>query len=128
MRRFLILLFLFSADLTADPESHYMIHCMGCHLADGAGLPPEVPAFGNQLGRFAQTDRGRAYLIRVPGAAQSPINDQALADVINWMLYRYSAATLPEDFRPFDEDEVARHRENILKDPQRLRKTLEQKS
>lgn len=111
-------------DAAADPKSHYMIHCMGCHLADGSGKPPDVPAFDGQLGQFVETEAGRAYLVRVPGAAQSLINNEDLAAVINWMLYRYSMKTLPADFQPFTTEEVARHRIDILAKPIVLRKAL----
>ncbi len=58
MRWTLLLLTLLSLTLlcafaAADPRSHYMIHCMGCHLNDGRGLPPEVPAFDNKLAILA---------------------------------------------------------------------------
>lgn len=111
-------------SLQADPKSHYMIHCMGCHLADGSGQPPDVPVLDESLGDLIQSDAGRAFLIRVPGAAQAPISDADLAGVINWMLQKYSAESLPEDFVPFSEREVAQHRGNILADPIRFKATL----
>ena len=116
--RFLLLILIFAAgELVADPKSHYMIHCMGCHLMDGQGQPPDVPVLDNELGHLIRTAAGREYLIRVPGAAQSPVNDAELAAVINWMLERYSTETLPASFRPYTEDEISRHRPNILADP-----------
>ncbi len=56
-----------------------MIHCMSCHLDGGIGLPPEVPAFDEKLALFAGSDKGREYLVRVPGASQASIDDAALA-------------------------------------------------
>ena len=124
MRWFFTLALWVSLQAYADPQSHYMIHCMGCHLADGSGQPPDVPVFNEQLGEFAITDEGRSYLVRVPGAAQALITDEDLAAVINWMLEKYSKDSLPEDFSPFTGDEVARHRKNILADPARMRAAL----
>ena len=105
----------------ADPQSHYRIHCMGCHLQDGRGLPPDVPAFTTTLAEFARTDKGREYLVRVPGAAQSPIDDAALAGVINWILAEYSGT---KDFPPFAAGEVTRYRQLPLSNPELIRQQL----
>ena len=123
--RWLIFLFLLAANpAAADPRSHYMIHCMGCHLADGRGQPPEVPALDAELARFTSTDAGRAYLVQVPGAAQALINDEELAAVINWMLQVFSGNDLPGDFTPFTGEEVTAYRQQILTDPASFRATL----
>ncbi len=110
--------------LQADPRSHYMIHCMGCHLADGSGQPPDVPVFDRNLGLMVQSAAGRAYMVRVPGAAQAPIDDDALASVINWMLIEYSPTTIPENFVPYDAEEVARYRRQILANPIEFKASL----
>lgn len=101
-----------------------MIHCMGCHLADGSGQPPDVPAFNDQLAGFTTSEAGRAYLVQVPGAAQSLIDDNELAAVINWVLQEYSEAGLTSDYEPFTGAEVARHRLQILSDPVSARAAL----
>lgn len=120
--RLLLLLIAFTAgELAADPKSHYMIHCMGCHLADGSGQPPDVPVLDEQLGSLVASGVGRSYLIRVPGAAQAPLDDVELAGVINWMLDKYSRDTLPADFEPFTKEEVSHHRHHILSDPVRFK-------
>ena len=125
MRVTLMFLFLLlGVSLQAEPKSHYMIHCMGCHLSDGSGQPPDVPIFDKNLGLLVQSELGRAYLVRVPGAAQAPINDAELAAVINWMLSEYSAETIPDDFIPYDADEVARYRSTILINPVELKASL----
>ena len=124
MRLLLLLFLLCSAELRADPKSHYMIHCMGCHLMDGQGQPPDVPVLDESLGRLIESDAGRAYLVRVPGAAQAPINDAELAGVINWMLNKYSAATLLDSFTPYTESEVRQHRHQILADPLKFKAAL----
>ena len=125
MRVTLMFLFLLlDVSLQAEPKSHYMIHCMGCHLSDGSGQPPDVPIFDKNLGLLVQSELGRAYLVRVPGAAQAPINDAELAAVINWMLSEYSAETIPDDFIPYDADEVARYRSTILTNPVELKASL----
>lgn len=59
----------------------------------------------------------RAYLVQIPGAAQAPIDDAALADVINWVLRQWNNETLPEDFEELTLEEVSAARREILADP-----------
>ena len=61
-----------SAGRAESPRVLYMLHCQGCHLADGTGSPGEVPSL-EKVGRFLGTPGGRAYLVQVPGAALSPL-------------------------------------------------------
>lgn len=108
----------------ADPYRDYLLHCSGCHMPDGTGLPPEVPTLVGPLGVMMQTQAGRDYVVRVPGAAQSPLSDAALAEVINWLLEAFNQDTLPQDFRPLDGAEVGAARREVLADPVKLRNRL----
>ena len=117
----LLSLTLLCASAAADPKSHYMIHCMGCHLDDGSGLPPEIPAFDNKLAILAASDKGREYLVTVPGASQSLIDDASLADVLNWILATYTGETVSQ---PFLESEIRRYRHRPLTNPAHLRGEL----
>lgn len=92
----------------------YSRNCQGCHLASGRGIPGLVPDFVDFVGYFAHLPEGRAFLIRVPGVAQAPLDDERLARVLNWMLAAYSRAQLPADFQPFTADEVRRLRSDVL--------------
>ena len=112
---------LFLIPLHADPKSHYMIHCMGCHLMNGQGVPPEVPGFNKEFALLAQTGAGRSYLVRVPGASQSPISDAELAELLNWMLDKYAPG---QDITPYTASEITRHRTKILADPKAERTRL----
>jgi len=107
-----------------DPRINYMIHCMGCHLADGTGAPPDVPSLPQHLGRFLLVDGGREYLIQVPGTAYSPLSDAETAEVLNWMLETFSRDELPDDFVPYTAAEVARHRSQALTDVHSVRDQL----
>ncbi len=107
-----------------SPHNNYMIHCQGCHLADGAGTPPDVPSFAGQLDMFLQVDGGRAYLVQVPGTTNAPLDDAEIAELLNWMLARFSEQTLPADFVPYSEQEVARYRGELLLDPAAKRQAL----
>jgi hypothetical protein len=112
-----ILVCLLSISVAASPKSDYMIHCMGCHAMDGKGLPPEVPAFDSTLGDIVGKPGGRAYLIQVPGASQSPIDDERLAKVLSWLLHQYVEDDLPQNFQDISTLEVSQFRSVTLKNP-----------
>lgn len=112
------------AEAAADPEVDYLLHCGGCHRPDASGVPPAVPPLAGTLGRIAATAEGRDYLVRVPGAAQTPLTDDALAAVVNWVLLEFNAESLPADFKPLTGKEVGRSRKNALADPLALRRAL----
>ena len=83
----------------------------------GFGVPPEVPSLRDTLAQFVTSAEGRGYLVRVPGVAQSRLNDQELAEVINWVLTEFNASSLPPEFQPFSAGEVAAVRGDVLADP-----------
>lgn len=92
------------------PHVNYMIHCQGCHLEDGAGAPGKVPSMKDFVGNFLRVPGGREYLIQVPGSATSGVDDQGLADILNWILENLSPNEIPADFEPYTGEEVARLR------------------
>jgi hypothetical protein len=106
-----------SATAADDVRANYLLACRGCHLADGSGVPPEVPSLRNTLGPLAATAEGRDYLVRVPAVLQSRLSDARLAEVLNWVLTEFNADTLPGDFKPLTASEVAAARKQILADP-----------
>ncbi len=115
------------ATAQADQDrvrANYLLACRGCHLVDGSSVPPEVPSLRDTLGQFLSSEEGRGYLVRVPGVAQSRLNDEELAEVINWVLTEFNAASLPKSFRPFTAKEVAKVRGDILADPAGYREEL----
>ena len=109
---------------TAESKDLYMLHCGGCHLADGRGAPPEVPGIQNILGQFVQVDGGRAYLVQVPGAAQAPIPDSELTQILNYILAEFNHETLPATFKPLTLAEVTQARSQALNDPLARRRVL----
>jgi hypothetical protein len=93
----------------ADAHTDYMLHCQGCHLADGRGAPDAVPDLRGSLGALLAVPGGRAFLVHVPGSRNSPLDDAGLAGVLNWMVRAF--ATTPVDpFEPYTAGEVARLR------------------
>jgi mono/diheme cytochrome c family protein len=108
----------------ADPKVDYMLHCQGCHGPDGAGAPGAAPSFRGQVARFLTVPGGREYLIRVPGTAQSELDDARTAALLNWLLNEFSAKEIPADFVPYDAAEVTRHRRSALIDVGAARREL----
>ena len=108
----------------AGPALDYLLQCQGCHLPDGSGAPGRVPDLRDQIGSFLLVPGGRAYLVRVPGSAQSPLSDAALARVLNWMIAEFGPAAVAGSFEPFTAEEVARHRAEPLVQVETLREEL----
>jgi hypothetical protein len=119
---FLLTLLLFnSASYGASPRINYLLYCTGCHGVDGAGAPPHVPTLRGELGLMMSVPEMRSYLVRIPGASQTPLSDSDLTDVINWLLDEFNANTLPDGFQKLDTDEVSAARKNVLADPLKYR-------
>jgi mono/diheme cytochrome c family protein len=119
-----VLLVLVSSGAISSPKTSYLLHCGGCHLPDGRGVPPEVPSLRNELGKLIQIPGGRDYLVRVPGASQAPISDRELAQVLNYVLREFNRETLSTDFTPLGAEEVSKSRPHILADPLKYRARL----
>jgi len=99
------------ADGGNSPQVNYMLHCMGCHGANGQGSDRAgVPRFTNFVGYYTRVPGGRQFLLEVPGASQAPLNDAELAEVLNWVLRTQSGAQLGDDFAPYTEAEVTASR------------------
>lgn len=101
----------------ASPRTNYLLYCSGCHGTDGSSRPPNVPTLRSELGRLVAVPGGRDYLVRVPGASHSPLDDAQLAEVMNWVLGEFNADTLPAQFSPLTTEEVAHARRQVLMDP-----------
>jgi len=120
----LLLVSLAAAGVAANtPHVNYMLQCQGCHLPDGRGQPPDVPSFEG-LGRFLGVEGGREYLIRVPGASQSPLDDAELAELLNWMVKRYGPASAWQAAEPYTEAEVSALRRPPLAEVESVRRRL----
>lgn len=125
-----------AATLLLTPFSHatsqvqfdYMMNCQGCHLPQGQGFPlRDVPNINGYLGKFLHVAGGREFLVQVPGSAQSDLDSERLAAVINWMLFIFSPDELPEDFQPYTAAEVSQLRKTPLVDVKGTRAALVEK-
>ena len=110
MSRALVLaavLLLWSAGAGADSRQDYILHCRGCHGPDGAGVDGAVPSFRGEMGKFLRVPGGREFLVRVPGTAQSELDDAHIAALLNWMLREFSPEQIPPGFEPYSGAEIA---------------------
>lgn len=105
------------------PHVNYILHCQGCHLVDGHATEGKIPALVGAA-RFLSVEGGREFLVRVPGVSLSVLSDTELAELVNWMLYRFSADDLPADFAPYTAEEISRYRRKPLVEVERVRAEL----
>lgn len=94
---------------------NWTLNCQGCHRPDGSGSSATTPSVAHTVSRFLGVDRGREYLARVPGVATSPLDDANLAELLNWMLWRFDPEHLPVNFRAFSATEVGELRKRPLR-------------
>ena len=95
-----------SGAAMADPQTDYMLKCMGCHGPDGAEVVGKVPALKGHVARFLSVPGGRDFLVQVPGTRQSPLDDASVAALLNWLVKHFDAEHMPENFTPYTTEEV----------------------
>ncbi len=94
---------------------NWVLNCQGCHRLDGSGSDATAPSLAGTVAKFLWVPGGREYLARVPGVSTSPLSDADLAEVMNWMLWRYDREHLPSNFRPFTAAEIGPLRSHPLR-------------
>lgn len=100
----------------ARARYHYQMFCQGCHTPDGSGANA-VPALKDRMGLFLTSQRGREFLVRVPGSATSKLTSAELAEVLNWCLLNFAGTSLPSSgYEPYTEEEVDRLRQDPLQE------------
>ena len=108
---------------TQRAKFHYQMHCEGCHTPDGTGAM-SVPRMKDQVGLFLETDAGRNYLVKVPGSATSALDNEELAEVLNWILVEMGGASVAANFQPYTASEVGDLRVTPLNEVERYRAQL----
>lgn len=103
-----------SGTALADPQTDYMLKCMGCHGPEGAEVTGKVPALKGHVARFLTVPGGRDFLVQVPGTRQSPLDDASVAALLNWLVRHFDAAHMPDEFMAYTGEEVARLRRHRL--------------
>ncbi len=113
-----------ASALAHDAQTNYILHCQGCHTADGSGLEGKVPSLRSTLAPFARSREGRTFLVQVPGVAQSTLTDAETAAVLNWMLRNLADDRQIAGISAFTEKEVAGYRATRLVNSREVRAQL----
>lgn len=96
-------------------RQNYIVKCQGCHGPDADGNSSMTPPLAGMVSRFLAIKGGREFLARVPGVATAAVDDASLAELLNWTLFRFDAANVPGNFRPYSASEMARLRKSPLR-------------
>ena len=107
-----------------DAQTNFILHCQGCHTANGAGLEGKVPDLRQTLVPMASMPAGRRYLIQVPGVAQSNLSDVEVASVLNWMMQNLAVQKHLDGVEAFTRDEVTKFRSVRLLEVRATRERL----
>jgi len=94
---------------------NWTLNCQGCHRPDGTGSTGTAPSLAGTVSKFLTVPGGREYLGRVPGVATSALPSADLAELMNWMFWRFDKEHLPADFVPFTAEEIGRWRAQPLR-------------
>ena len=94
---------------------HWTLNCQGCHRPDGTGSAGTAPSLAGTVAKFLKVPGGREYLGRVPGVATSPLSDADLAELVNWMLWRFDKEHLQANFQPYTSTEIRQLRVRPLR-------------
>lgn len=110
----------FGAELT-KAKTDYILQCQGCHKANGTGMPPQTPNFNTHGELFMRAPEGRKYWVSVPGAANSPLTDSELAEVLNYIANDIVGV---KGHQSFTAKEVQRYRGTQMTDVYEVRRNL----
>ena len=88
-------------------QSHYLEGCGGCHGIQGASAEREIPQLRGLVGRFLYTSAGREYLVRLPNVAFANMDDEVLADVLNFVVFRLGEGSAPPGAQGYTAREVS---------------------
>ena len=97
-------------------QSDYLLACGGCHGENGVSNSRRVPDLAGQVGYFLNTAEGRAYLVRLPNVAAAALDDRALADVMNFMVWDIGSGSAASTAARFTAAEVGMLRKQPLND------------
>ena len=102
---------------------NYQMFCQGCHTPDGSGAM-SVPQMKGHVGHVLEIPRGREYLVRVPGSATSALDDEQLAEVLNWIMLEFAGESLAPDYQRYTSTEVGQLRQTPLNEVAQYREQL----
>ena len=104
------------------PDVNYMLHCSGCHTAEGVSPPlGRIPPLKDAVGHLALLPEGRRYIANVPGIRNSGLGPEDTAALLNWIVATYAGPSRPAGFTPFTGDELIAWRKDPPDDVMILR-------
>lgn len=107
----------------ARAKFNYQMSCQGCHTPDGTG-GKDTPKMKDHIGYFLSSQQGREYLVRVPGSANSTLDNPQLAEVLNWIITELGGDSVPAKMQFYTAAEVAELRKDPLFEVTEYRKQL----
>jgi mono/diheme cytochrome c family protein len=113
---------------TGSPRARFVLHCSGCHGADGRGAPQRYVPDLRRVGDFLRVVGGREFVISVPGVMGSGLSDPQVAELTNWLLATLARDSVPAGHQPFSTEEVTRARAAPLVDVAARRRQLQQRA
>ena len=104
------------AETTQLPtvRANYLLNCGGCHGLDGVSNSTLVPDLKDQVGFFLNLPEGRDYVARLPNVAFSLTTDEALAGLLNYVVFTLGGNSTPRQTKPYSAREVAQLRRKPL--------------
>ena len=96
------------------PRATYLLTCGGCHGLEGVSNSKLVPDLKDQVGYFLNLPEGRRYLVRLPNVAFSMTTDEALTELVNYVVFTLGAANVPKGAKPYTVREVSELRRSPL--------------
>lgn len=94
----------------------WAMNCQGCHGPNGEGHPDrDVPTMVD-VAAFQKIPDGREFLVRVPGVSRSPLNDEDLTYLLNWMVRTMGTSLRIDKRLEFSQEEVTALRQRPLVD------------
>ena len=107
----------------ARAKFNYQMFCQGCHTPDGTG-GNNTPKIKGHIGHFLSTQQGREYLVRVPGSANSTLDNPQLAELLNWIVLELGGESTPVAMKHYTASEVEELRKEPLFEVTEYRKQL----
>ncbi|MAM00259.1 c-type cytochrome [Hydrocarboniclastica marina] len=106
-----------------SPAVNYQLRCAGCHGQNGMGVPDGgIPPFPGFIDGFLATEKGRLYLMHVPGIGSASLSDAEISGVVNYVARRWGEPDAA--VQAFTPDEVNVLRAKPVKDVVALRREV----
>ena len=97
-----------------SPRTNYLLSCGGCHGLNGVSNSRLVPDLKDRVGFFLNLPEGRSYVVRLPNVAFSLTTDEALAGLLNYVVFTLGGNSTPRQTKPYSAREVAQLRRKPL--------------